>query len=76
MPASGDRMSELTLTVFRLGLVVLLWFFVFSVVGVLRTDLYGTRVSRRSHHAALVLVVLARVQHVVFSAVLVLQHNV
>ena len=52
MPASGDRMSELTLTVFRLGLVVLLWFFVFSVVGVLRTDLYGTRVSRRSQRAA------------------------
>lgn len=45
-------MSELTLTVFRLGLVVLLWFFVFSVVGVLRTDLYGTRVSRRSQRAA------------------------
>ena len=40
-------MSELTLTVIRLGLVVLLWIFVFSVVGVLRGDLYGTRVLTR-----------------------------
>jgi len=40
-------MSELTLTVIRLGLVVLLWVFVFSVVGVLRSDLYGTRVLTR-----------------------------
>jgi hypothetical protein len=37
-------MSELTLTVVRLGLLALLWIFVFSVVGVLRGDLYGTRV--------------------------------
>jgi len=37
-------MSELTLTVIRLGLLALLWVFVFSVVGVLRGDLYGTRV--------------------------------
>jgi len=37
-------MSELTLTVIRLGLLALLWIFVFSVVGVLRGDLYGTRV--------------------------------
>ncbi len=41
-------MSELTLTLLRLGLLVLLWVFVFSVVGVLRTDLYGTSVSRRT----------------------------
>jgi hypothetical protein len=40
-------MSELTLTVIRLGLLVLLWIFVFSVVGVLRGDLYGTRVLTR-----------------------------
>lgn len=40
-------MSELTLTLFRLGLLGLLWVFVFAVVGVLRSDLYGTRVSRR-----------------------------
>ena len=45
-------MGELTLTVFRLGLLALLWLFVFSVVGVLRSDLYGTRVSGRSRRAA------------------------
>ena len=33
-------MSELTLTLLRLGLLALLWIFIFSVVGVLRTDLY------------------------------------
>ncbi len=41
-------MSELTLTVVRLGLLVLLWLFVFSIVGVLRGDLYGTRIVHRS----------------------------
>ena len=40
-------MSELTLTLLRLGLLALLWIFIFSVVGVLRTDIYGTAVSRR-----------------------------
>src|ERR1035438_8090538 len=40
-------MSELTLTVVRLALLALLWIFVFSVVGVLRGDLYGTRVLNR-----------------------------
>ena len=40
-------MSELTLTIIRLGLLVLLWLFVFSVVGVLRGDIYGTRVVSR-----------------------------
>jgi pSer/pThr/pTyr-binding forkhead associated (FHA) protein len=40
-------MSELTLTVIRFGLLALLWIFVFSVVGVLRGDLYGTRVLTR-----------------------------
>ena len=50
-------MSELTLTLMRLGLLVMLWLFVFAVVGVLRTDLFGTRVSRRTrrraaHHGA------------------------
>ena len=45
-------MSELTLTVIRLGFVVLLWIFVFSVVGVLRGDLYGTRVLPRAGRKA------------------------
>ncbi|PPK94273.1 type III secretion system (T3SS) inner membrane Yop/YscD-like protein [Kineococcus xinjiangensis] len=40
-------MSELTLTALRLGLLVLLWAFVLAVVGVLRADLFGTRVSPR-----------------------------
>jgi pSer/pThr/pTyr-binding forkhead associated (FHA) protein len=40
-------MSELTLTVLRLGFLVLLWVFVLSIVGVLRRDLFGTRVVQR-----------------------------
>ncbi len=40
-------MSELTLTILRLGLVILLWVFVFSLVAVLRGDLFGTRVVNR-----------------------------
>lgn len=40
-------MSELTVTVLRLGLLVLLWVFVLFVAGVLRTDLFGTRVVNR-----------------------------
>ncbi|HRW18390.1 MAG TPA: FHA domain-containing protein [Dermatophilaceae bacterium] len=41
-------MGELTLTVLRLGLLALLWIFVFSIVGVLRSDLFGTRVRNRA----------------------------
>ncbi len=40
-------MSELTSTLLRLGLLALLWVFVFAVVGVLRGDLYGTRIVSR-----------------------------
>lgn len=40
-------MSELTLTAIRLGLLALLWAFIFSIVGVLRGDLYGTKVTTR-----------------------------
>ncbi|WP_299036846.1 FHA domain-containing protein [uncultured Pseudokineococcus sp.] len=40
-------MSELTYTVLRLGLLVLLWVLVLSVVGVLRRDVFGTRVVSR-----------------------------
>ena len=36
-------MNELTLTLLRFGLLALLWLFVFAVVGVLRTDLYGAK---------------------------------
>lgn len=42
-------MSELTLTAVRLGLLVLMWAFVFGVVGVIRGDLYGTRIVRRGN---------------------------
>jgi hypothetical protein len=45
-------MSELTLTLLRLGYLALLWLLVLSVVAVLRRDLFGTRVTRRSPVAA------------------------
>ncbi len=45
-------MSELTLTLLRLGYLALLWIVVLAVVGVLRRDLYGTLVTRRSRKAA------------------------
>jgi hypothetical protein len=45
-------MSELTLTLLRLGYLALLWLLVLSVVAVLRRDLFGTRVTRRSPAAA------------------------
>jgi hypothetical protein len=41
-------MGELTLNLVRLGVIVLLWAFVFSVVSALRADLYGTRVMTRN----------------------------
>src|SRR5690606_25808026 len=46
---TGERraMSELTVTVLRLGYLVVLWLFVFSTIGVLRRDLYGTKIVRR-----------------------------
>lgn len=40
-------MSELTLNIIRLGILALLWAFVFSVVGAMRGDLYGTKVLTR-----------------------------
>ena len=39
-------MSELTLTVIRLGFLAVLWAFVLTVAGVMRTDLFGQRVSQ------------------------------
>lgn len=39
--------SELTVTLLRWGYLVLLWIFVLSAIGVLRRDLYGTRVLPR-----------------------------
>lgn len=40
--------GELILNLVRLGVIVLLWAFVFSVVGALRSDLYGTKVLTRN----------------------------
>lgn len=45
-------MSELTLTMLRLGLLILLWVFVLTTVSVLRRDLYGTRLVTRTPKAA------------------------
>ncbi len=44
-------MSELTVTLLRLGYLVLLWAFVVSAIGVLRRDLYGTRITNRRRGA-------------------------
>lgn len=40
-------MSQLTLLVLQIGFLTLLWVMVLSLVGVLRRDLYGTRVVTR-----------------------------
>jgi pSer/pThr/pTyr-binding forkhead associated (FHA) protein len=45
-------MSQLTVTVLQLGLLLLLWLFVLGVIGVLRRDLFGTRVVPRTSPAA------------------------
>jgi pSer/pThr/pTyr-binding forkhead associated (FHA) protein len=41
-------MSALTLTLFRIGYLAALWLLVLSIVGILRRDLFGTRVTRRA----------------------------
>ena len=40
-------MSELAITLLRLGYLVLLWLFVLAAIGVLRSDLYGTKIVNR-----------------------------
>lgn len=40
-------MSELVVTVLRLGYLVLIWLLVLSAIGVLRRDVFGTRVLAR-----------------------------
>jgi pSer/pThr/pTyr-binding forkhead associated (FHA) protein len=40
-------MSELTLTVIRLGFLAVLWLFVLTAVSVMRSDLFGRRVAPR-----------------------------
>jgi len=44
-------MSELTITLLRLGYLALLWFLVLSAITVLRRDLYGTRIIDRRRAA-------------------------
>lgn len=44
-------MSELAVTLLRLGYLVLLWVFVLSTIGVLRRDLYGTKITARGGKA-------------------------
>ncbi|WP_430868039.1 FHA domain-containing protein FhaB/FipA [Demequina aurantiaca] len=40
-------MSQISITLLRLGFLILLWALVLSAIGVLRADLYGTRVTSR-----------------------------
>jgi hypothetical protein len=40
-------MTELTLTLLRLGYLACLWLLVISIVAVLRRDLFGTKITRR-----------------------------
>jgi pSer/pThr/pTyr-binding forkhead associated (FHA) protein len=41
-------MSELTLTVMRLGFLAVLWLFVIVAVQVIRSDLYGAKATQRA----------------------------
>lgn len=41
-------MSELTLTILRMVLLGVLWLFIAAVLGVVRSDLFGTQISRRA----------------------------
>jgi len=43
-----SEMSELTLTIIRLGFLAVLWLFVLTAVSVMRSDLFGRRVASRS----------------------------
>lgn len=42
-------MSELTLTIIKLGFLAVLWLFVLSTVSVIRSDLFGSRVTGRKN---------------------------
>jgi pSer/pThr/pTyr-binding forkhead associated (FHA) protein len=43
-----SEMSELTLTIIRLGFLAVLWLFVLTAVSVMRSDLFGRRTATRS----------------------------
>jgi pSer/pThr/pTyr-binding forkhead associated (FHA) protein len=42
-----SEMSELTLTIIRLGFLAVLWLFVLTAVSVMRSDLFGRKVASR-----------------------------
>jgi pSer/pThr/pTyr-binding forkhead associated (FHA) protein len=42
-----SQVSELTLTIIRLGFLAVLWLFVLTAVSVMRSDLFGRRVTNR-----------------------------
>ncbi len=42
-----SEMSELTLTIIRLGFLAVLWMFVLTTVSVMRSDLFGRRTAAR-----------------------------
>jgi pSer/pThr/pTyr-binding forkhead associated (FHA) protein len=42
-----SEISELTLTIIRLGFLAILWLFVITAVSVMRSDLFGRRVAPR-----------------------------
>lgn len=43
--------SELTINLLQFGLLVALWLFVLTIIGVLRRDLFGTRLVQRAPSA-------------------------
>ena len=43
-----SEMSELTLTIIKLGFLAVLWLFVLTAVSVMRSDLFGRRAAQRS----------------------------
>ena len=45
-------MSELTLTLMKLGFLAVLWLFVLSTVSVVRSDMFGARVDSRAARKA------------------------
>ncbi|WP_405063187.1 FHA domain-containing protein [Kribbella sp. NBC_01505] len=45
-------MSELTLTLIKLGFLALLWMFVLAVLSVIRSDLFGAKIDSKAAAAA------------------------
>jgi pSer/pThr/pTyr-binding forkhead associated (FHA) protein len=47
-----SELSELTLTIIKLGFLAVLWLFVLTAVSVMRSDLFGRRVASRGRRPA------------------------